>query len=184
MDINWLPGGPYFEVSILAPNRESREGLVSSFIQKLGVSRNKVELAEDRPDVEEKANTFIVHGSDSIDLNIWATVAGKRRARFFVAILSDELVLIDFWFLGDEFSSQPITKKEQPRFKRFLEEMLSVFDGIVGTLGWEADCQSLFDTKSSYPHKDYSMRNLRSRLNGKTPTGIEYALERTGKPEQ
>ena len=170
MNVNWLSGGSYFEVSILTSNQQSRECLINSFIQKLDLLQNKVELVEHRFDIEKKINSFVEQNSDSIDLNVWVTVAGKRRARFFVAILSDEITLIDFWFLGDEFSKQPITKKEQPKFKKFLEEILCVYDGFVGTLGWEADCSSLFETKNSYPHKDYSMKNL--KLNEIVSAGI------------
>ena len=176
MNTNWLPGGPYFEVSILTSNQQSRECLINSCIQKLDTLQNKIELVEHRSDIENKINSFVEQNSDSIDFNVWVTVAGKRRARLFIAILSDEIVLIDFWFLGDEFSKQPITKNEQPKFKNFLEEMLCVYGGFVGTLGWEADCSSLFETKNPYPHKDYSIKNL--KLNGEIPAGIENLINK------
>ena len=177
MNINWLSGGPYFEVSILTSNRQSRECFINSYIQKLKSLQSKVEFVETQLDIEEKIKTFIECNSDNIDLNIWAAIAGKRRARFFVSVLSDEIILVDFWFLGDEFSKQPITKKDFPKFKRFLEEILCVFDGFVGTLGWESDCSCLFKTENTYPHKDYSVKNL--QLNEKEPTGIECLLVKT-----
>ena len=173
MSTNWLLGGPYFEVSILTSNQESRECLVNSCIQKLQSLQNDVVLVESKLDIEEKISAFINYNSDNVDLNSWITVAGKRRARFFLAVLSDEIVLINFWFLGDEFSKQPITKKEQPKFKKFLEEALSVYDGFVGTLGWEEDCSCLFETDNPYPNKDYSIKNL--KLNA-MPTGIDVLL--------
>ena len=180
-DFNWLSGGPYFEVSILTSNQKSRECLINSCIQKLDTLQNKVELVEHRLDIEEQINLFVEQNSDSIDLNIWVTLAGKRRARFFVAELSDEITLINFWFLGDEFSRQPITNKEQPKFKKFLDEILCVYDGFVGTLGWEEDCSCLFETENTYPHKDYSIKKL--KLNERMPTGIEEIVIKTEKIE-
>lgn len=180
MNTHWLSGGPYFELSLLALNKEPRTLMLPSYIQKLQSIKRSVEFAENKLDMEEKTKAFIQHDSDSIDLNIRIAIAGKRRARFFIAELSSELIMIDFWFLADKFSKHPITIKEKPNFKKLLEELLSVYDGMIGTIAWELDCSCLFKTNQSYPHKDYSKNNL--RINKKEiPSGIETLIIREEK---
>ena len=173
-DVNWLSGGPFFEVSILVANQQSRECLINACVQKLLALPNDVEIAGN---IDADVKSFVEGNSDNFDINIWISVAGKRRARFFVAHLSDDIALIDFWFLGDEFSKKPITKKEMPKFKKFLSEILCVFDGIVGTLGWEQDCQCFFDTNNQYPHKDFSLKKLKTSANKEMPFGIEEVIK-------
>jgi hypothetical protein len=121
MDTNWLPGGPYCEVSLISLKKFNTGLELANYLEKL---------------------------------NIFVNIIAQQRSKIYIERLSDEIVEIDFCFLDDNLNNN-----QRKELKKFLYDLIVLFNGIVGMIGCETDCRLLFfDTNETYPHKDYSIK--------------------------
>jgi hypothetical protein len=64
---------------------------------------------------------------------------------------------VDFCFLEEK-----LNKGKMNKLRILLNNLLELYNGIVGIIGCEIDCSMvLFETKEAYPHKDYSIKKLK-----------------------
>ena len=159
MDINWLSGGPYYEVSIIIANKYKNETELNNLINNFNLLQYKIELFENN--LGSKIWSFCNKDICQIDLNIFINICGNQRSKIYIEYLSDEIIQICFCFLEEK-----INKGKMNRLRNLLKDLLKLYNGIVGMIGWETVCNlALFDTKNAYPHKDYSIKRIKHLTN-------------------
>jgi hypothetical protein len=168
MDINWLPGGPYYEVSFITLNKYTNETELNNFINKFNVLDYKIEIYEN--DLENKIKSFCNKSDIEIELNIYINICGNQRSKVYIEHLSDEIIQIDFCFLEEE-----LNKGKMNRLKNLLNDLMELYNGIVGIIGCETDCSTvLFETKEPNPHKDYTIKKLKHYTNADIENDKEW----------
>ena len=168
MDINWLPGGPYYEVSFIVINKYAKETELNNLINKFNLLNYKIEMYENN--LENKIETFCNKSNVQMELNVFINICGNQRAKIYIEYLSDEIIQIDFCFLEEK-----LNKGKMNRLRSLLNDLMKLYDGIVGIIGCEIDCSTaLFETKETYPHKDYSIKNLKHYTNEDIENNTEW----------
>jgi hypothetical protein len=173
MDINWLPGGPYYEVSFILLNKCNNKTELINLIDKFSSLNYKIEI-HDNNSLENQIKSFFDKNVAQIELNIFINICGKRRSKIYIEQLSDEVMEIDFCFLEKELNKSKIDK-----LKYLLNASMGLYDGIVGMIGCETTCSMvLFGTKEPYPHKDYSIKKIKHFTNKdiKNINGVEKII--------
>ncbi|MDR1105455.1 MAG: hypothetical protein LBL44_03775, partial [Treponema sp.] len=132
---------------------------ITEFIKKLETLKYKIELSDNN--INGEIEKFINKTVINIELNIYINICGKRHSIIKIERLSDEITQIDFCFSEDEINGRHMKK-----LKRLLNDLVIEFNGIVGMIGWETVCNMIFfETENAYPHKDYTMGNLKYYTN-------------------
>jgi hypothetical protein len=168
MDINWLEGGPYYEVSFITLNKYSNEIELNDLINNLNKLNYKIEIYEN--DLENKIKQFCNKNNVDISLNIFINICGNERSKIYIEYFSDEIIQINFCFLGEN-----INKGKMDRLKQLLNDLMRLYNGIVGIIGCETDCgMVLFETREPYPHKDYSIKKLKHYTNEDIENDYEW----------
>jgi hypothetical protein len=72
MDINWLPGGPYYEVSFITQNNYNNETELNNLIDKFFTLNYKIELYEN--DLKNKIKLFFNKINIQMELNIFINI--------------------------------------------------------------------------------------------------------------
>lgn len=168
--MSWLQGGPYYELSFLILNSPEKKRFLQELISNLG-QLTAIDWVPDKEALEKIIDDYVVGAEDDgmiyrmIDIHAFISVSGKRKARVFVAELSDEFVKVNFWFFGSiydvaEWNQAGIRKEDKPAFRDFFHVVRELFNPIAGTIGYEEDCQELFDTTHAFPHPSYSSSHL------------------------
>ena len=75
MDINWLPGGPYYEVSFIVINKYAKETELNNLINKFNLLNYKIEMYENN--LENKIETFCNKSNVQMELNVFINICGK-----------------------------------------------------------------------------------------------------------
>jgi hypothetical protein len=152
MGTNWLPGGPYCEVSLITINEFNTEFEMINCLEKLKSINYGIKIFENN--IQNKIELYCNKTYDQIELDIFINTVKQQRSKIYIERLSDEIIEIDFCFLDDNLNNDHMKK-----LKQFLYDLILLFNGIVGMIGWETDCGLLFfDTNEAYPHKDYSIK--------------------------
>jgi hypothetical protein len=171
MDIIWLQGGPYYELSLLLKNSIDKKSLIENIILKLGNPRYDFQIMESPKKLDDKIIEYIQGDFDensinrALDLNTIVNINGERKSRLFLAELSEELVKLNFWFFGSlydaiEWEQKGIQEIDKPYFKDFLNILTNDFRPIIATIAYEEDCDFVFETEAPYPNIVYSIENL------------------------
>ncbi|MDR2906077.1 MAG: hypothetical protein LBU73_09000 [Helicobacteraceae bacterium] len=171
--INWLLGGPYYEVSFLLLNQCDNEIGLISLIDKFGSLNYKIEIY-DGNSLENQIKSFFDKAVAKIELNVFINICGKQRSKIYIERLSDEILEIDFCFLEEN-----VNKNKMKKLKYLLNDLMKLYDGIVGVIAVETDCSMIFfETKEPYPHKDYSLKKIKHFTNEeiKNMSGIEEII--------
>jgi hypothetical protein len=159
MDINWLPGGPYCEVSLISLNEFNTELELTNCLEKLKSTNYNIDIFENN--IQNKIELYCNKTYDQIELNILVNIITQQHSKIYIERLSYEIVEIDFCFLDDNLNNN-----QRKELKKFLYDLIVLFNGIVGMIGCETDCGLLFfDTNETYPHKDYSMKRIKHYTN-------------------
>jgi hypothetical protein len=168
--MNWLQGGPYYQLSFLIRNQEDKEHLLNLILSKMS-RKADFEIVIPIDKLKEKTKTFIKGYEDeglirrNIDINIKIGVSGIRKSRLFIEELSDELAKVNFWFFGsrydaDEWGQLGLKEENKPEFKNFFQFVREQLNPVLGTIAYEEDCSDLFDTEEKYPSEFYKTVNL------------------------
>ncbi|WP_271766696.1 hypothetical protein [Aquimarina algiphila] len=181
--MNWLQGGPFYELSFLIKNSRNKVKLINDLVllfNKIDV----IEFVEPEKIIKSKIESYIQkHETIGLirrvfDTNTKINVAGMRKSRLHIQELSEELVKINFWFYGstfdaDEWNQVGLKLKDKPKFKLLFNVLKIKINPILGTIAYEEDCSGLFNTSQSPKSSDYSLNKLKLnemkelvRLNG------------------
>ena len=96
-----------------------------------------------------------------MELKIHINICGSQRSKIYIEYLSEEIIQIDFCFLEEKPN-----KGKMKRLGKLLNDLMKLYDGIVGIIGCEIDCGTvLFETEEAYPHKDYSIKKIKHYTN-------------------
>lgn len=169
-EMNWLQGGPYYELSFLINNSEDKESLlrtILSFLKK----ESTFYVINSNEELENKIGEYVRGYIDedviqrNLDINSILQISGLRKSRLNISELSEELVKVNFWFYGSiynvkEWNQKGLQKNDKPVFKEFFKSMRKLLNPLLGTIAYEKDCQDLFLTEELSPNKIYSIRNL------------------------
>jgi hypothetical protein len=159
MNINWLSGGPYYEVSFITLNKYTNETALNNLIDKLNTLNYKIEMYENN--LENKVKSFCDKTNIQMELKIHINICGIQRSKIYIEYLSEEIIQIDFCFLEEK-----LNKEKKQRLEKLLNDLMKLYDGIVGIIGYETDCGTvLFETEELYPHEDYSIKNIKHYTN-------------------
>jgi vacuolar-type H+-ATPase subunit F/Vma7 len=159
MNTNWLPGGPYCEVSFITLNEYNTELAINHCLEKLKSLNYNIEFIDNN--IKNRIERYCNKINDSIELNMFINICGKRRSKAYIERLSDEIIEIDFCFLEEDMN-----KNKMKKLKSLLNDLIALFNGIVGMIGWEMDCGLVFfETNETYPHKDYSIKKMKHYTN-------------------
>jgi len=189
--MTWLQGGPYYELSILVRTPERKGVFLNDLLDNLAHSDWSFQLNEGDEKIRELIRIFEKGESDNgvdlhfFDLDTSLEIAGFRKSRLFVAVLSSKLMMINFWFFGGywdvpEWNQPGIKQEDKPAFKRFFEYIFEVLKPVIGTMAYEEDCTDFFETQAPYPDEIYaiehlSLQNIKKRIN-QTRNTFEYCL--------
>lgn len=169
--MNWLQGGPYYELSFLIKNSENKVELLKSILSRLKVSTS-FEAQDACSEIENKINEYRVGEEDggivhrNIEIEAIIQIAGARKSRLNILELSKELVKLNFWFYGsiyadEEWDQKSLRVEDKPAFRSFFNLVQNTLDPILGTIAFEEDCEELFLTDVLSPNKFYTIKNLK-----------------------
>jgi hypothetical protein len=171
-----LTGGPFYEISFLIKNQLDPNVLLELLL-KLTV-KGRIRNAEEKGSISDKIKLFTIgwdygDGLDKIvrtfETDVFIDVAGTRKSRLFVKELSQEYIVINFWFLGTKATSfdnedDGIHNREKHEFRVLFYELLENIDTelvpVLGTIAYEVDCEDLFDSPEGYPSDFFTEKNL------------------------
>ena len=172
-----LVGGPYYELSLLLLNSETPLELLNTIIEVDNRIKKKIEIEEPIAEFERKKYQYSKgwdsgDGSNTVirtfDIDVLVEVSGIRKARLFLAELSSDYAVLNFWFLGTKASTfnredDGIHDEEKQEFRKLFHRLVERFSLSValGTIGYEVDSEELFSFDSSYPSDYYQKNNLK-----------------------
>ena len=178
--MNWLEGGPYYELSFLIKNSEDKQSLLRTILSKLR-EESTFEIVNSEEELDIKIEEYVRREVDeevirrNIDIHSILQISGRRKSRLNISELSEELVKVNFWFYGsiydvEEWNQKGIQQKDKEAFKEFFNSVKIILDPILGTIAYEEDCEELFLTKILSPDRYFSIKNLsieniRERIN-------------------
>ena len=178
--MNWLEGGPYYELSFLIKNSEDKQSLLRTILSKLR-EESTFEIVNSEEELDIKIEEYVRGEVDeevirrNIDIHSILQISGRRKSRLNISELSEELVKVNFWFYGsiydvEEWNQKGIQQKDKEAFKEFFNSVKIILDPILGTIAYEEDCEELFLTKILSPDRYFSIKNLsieniRERIN-------------------
>ncbi len=168
--MNWLQGGPYYELSFLVRTKVDKEGLLKEILEQM-TRRKKFKIMESSNRLIEKVKSFAEGYEDegtvqrSIDLNTEIEIEGIRKSRLFITELSTELMKVDLCFYGSEYDAKDwnqigIKEYHKPEFRKLFQNIRRELNPILGTIAYEEDCSALFDTQELIPSEHYQLQNL------------------------
>ncbi len=183
--MNWLQGGPFYELSIIVNNDTNKNTLIQS-IFKILIDSSSILMCKNSDDTNEQAEQFIAgYWDDSTiyrtcKLNIKVNIAGTRKAIVYVNELSESLVQIDFCFYGDyedapEWNQIGLKRSDKPDFLKFFRFIINKFNPLLGLIAYEDYCTSLFQTKEAYPHDDYCIEKLSLEMVKQSLNNFDFA---------
>ena len=165
----WLPGGPYYELSLLLDNATEKRVFFENIFTLFGQEKFRFRLQYPR-ELEARIIEYAAGSADednlirTLDLPALVEIAGRRKCRLFIAELSEELVKMNLWFYGGEFDYaelQPgIRTADKPHFERFLHDLIAALNPILATIGYEEDCEVLFGLSEGFPSQGYTFEKL------------------------
>lgn len=128
--MNWLQGGPYYELSFLVRNKKNKESLLDEILESL-TNRVNVKIVDSSNQLNEKVDSFVKGYEDegiirrSIDINSEIQIEGNRKSRIFIEELSEELMKLNFWFYGSEYDAEEwnqigIKENQKPKFRELF----------------------------------------------------------------
>ncbi len=169
--MDWLKGGPYYELSFLMRNKIDKDRLIKELLANL-VDDLGVKIIRTSQELKEEINTFVEGEQEDdklrrkIDVNTQIEISGSRKSRLYIAELSHDLLIVNFWFFGSEHDSkewdqQGIRKEDKQKFKDFFKMTQEIVTPILGTIAYEEDCSALFETAADYPNEFYKLENLK-----------------------
>ena len=172
---NILSGGPYYELSFILRKGEDIEFFIKDLLEKM--SFLSFNFKDSKDSIINLLHEFIFK-EEPLDLNTEIEVDIKRRSRVFIQIMSNELVLVDLWFLGSIFEDDPIIKSNKHYFRNLLNELFIKLEAVCATINYDSDCRDLFLTDSSLPDDRYNLSKLDydTILNQLYNNKFEYAI--------
>ena len=168
--MNWLKGGPFYELSFLLKNQEDKHILLNDLLESLR-KRTDIRLVESSAVLNEKMKLFSSGYEDdgivrrNFVANAEIKINGKRKSRIYIEELSDELIKLNFWFYGGDADAKEwdqigIKKSHKAGFKEFFHFIKTDLNPILGTIAYDEDCTELFKTKIPIPNEYYRLKNL------------------------
>ncbi len=174
--MTWLQGGPFLEISFLLIPESDRQSFVDYILTSLKSFTPTVELAIAESELKEKITEFNVgypydeQNPNSIFLHstkipVYVDTDEKRKSILSIEQISDKLIVVDFWFYGDEldapeWNQKGITESQVLVFHNFLHKLFDEFDFIIGTVGCEVSVTDVFDTDEGWPNEKYNLDNI------------------------
>ena len=168
--MNWLQGGPYYEISFLINNSEDKEKLLRTILSNLK-EKSTFEVVNSNDELEDKIEKYVNGEIEeeiirrNLDVNSRLQISGSRKSRLNIMELSEELVKVNFWFYGsiydvEEWNQKGIQEKDKEAFKEFFKSVRMILNPILGTIAYEEDCEELFLSDILSPNKYFSIKNL------------------------
>ncbi len=168
--MNWLQGGPYYELSFLIQNQEDKKNLIKEIMAKINQS-SRFKIVFQSEELEELIELYVngdkVDGKiyRSLNINTQIKISGNRKSRLFIQELSDELLKVNFWFYGSRYDAEEwnqigLKDIDKPEFRDFFNFIKNNLNPILGTIAYEEDCEELFSTEEISPSQFYSTKNL------------------------
>lgn len=168
--MNWIKGGPYYELSFLLRNSGDKEKLIIGILEKLQ-HISSIEIVETPDFIKEKIDFYKLGEASggliwrSLGLKAKAQISGSRKFRLVIVELSSELVKLNFWFFGglkDEkaWNQKGIKPSDKKEFRNFFTNVRDKLKPILGTMAYEEDCAELFDHEKPWPNEAYSLKQL------------------------
>jgi len=170
--MDWLRGGPFFELSILL-----KEVDIKNLVDKL-FKNQRIKFIDEN--LNEKIDSYRIgylYDEDDPDsvmihltsINLIVELLGQRKSIIFIEKVADETQLLSLCFYGDEHDAPEwgqlgINEKDYKYFVDFLVELLNDFNGIAGAVAYEEDILSVYSSNSIRPDNVYSYKNFSSNL--------------------
>lgn len=168
--MNWLQGGPYYELSFLKSNSEDKAKLLHTILEQLGripnlkieSSTNEIENGISEYSKGEQEGKLVFR---SLEIKVKVECSGQRKLRLNISELSKELVKVNFWFYGsiydaNEWNQKGIRENDKPGFRQLFNQIQVNLKPILGTIAYEEDCEELFVTELLAPNEYFSIKNL------------------------
>lgn len=168
--MNWLQGGPYYELSFLKYNSEDKAKLLQTILDQLSKIPNlKIECSTNEI---EKGILDYSKGEEEgklvfryFEIKVKVECSGQRKIRLNISELSKELVKVNFWFYGsiydaDEWNQKGIRENDKPAFRQLFKQIQDNLKPILGTIAYEEDCEEMFVTEILAPNEYFSTKNL------------------------
>ncbi|PWV86608.1 hypothetical protein DFQ01_1731 [Paenibacillus cellulosilyticus] len=178
--MNWLQGGPFFELSFII---EDVEPLYQTIIRLVNSSTIKIvlhnppefieEFYDGYPFDEDKPEERIVN---QICLNLTVHFNRTRQSLLFVERINTNLLCFSLCFYGSEYDApewkQPgMRRAEHYEFYNLLRDFYNEFHFIIGGSAIEEDAKAFFDTNECWPDNSYSIEKLTAeRVNNNMST--------------
>ncbi|MFC6333152.1 hypothetical protein ACFP56_11005 [Paenibacillus septentrionalis] len=170
--MDWLRGGPFFELSILL-----KEVDINDLVDKL-FENQRIKIIDDN--LNEKIDSYIIgylYDEDDLDsvmihstsINLIVELLGERKSIVFIERVADETQLLNLCFYGAEHDAPEwgqlgIKDKDYKYFVDFLVELINDFNGIAGAVAYEEDILTVYASNSIRPDIVYSYKNFSSNL--------------------
>lgn len=169
--MTWLKGGPYYELSILIRNIVPKVRLLTHILKELNHLDFPYKIIDSETEVAKKVDLYEIGERDDnlirreFDIDAEFEISGKRKARIFIAELSNDLIKANFLFFGGEqdegeWNQIGIKNEDKSEFRRFFDSIIKKFNPILGTIGYEVDCIELFELNETYPNVKYTINEL------------------------
>jgi len=168
--MNWLQGGPFYELSFLKSNSEDKAKLLKTTLEELSriptlkfeSSTNEIEKGISEYSKGKKEGELIFR---YFEIKVMAECSGQRKLRLNISELSKELVKVNFWFYGsiydaDEWNQKGIREDDKPAFRQLFKQIQINLKPILGTIAYEEDCEEIFVTEILAPNDYFSTKNL------------------------
>ncbi|MFN7253256.1 MAG: hypothetical protein ACK4M9_21150 [Anaerobacillus sp.] len=186
--VAWLQGGPFLEVSFIIKFNDEKKEVIKAILKKLTnlhhqievVDTNLVEMLESfdkgYPYDEEDPHSVYKH---SMHVNLYVSVAGRRKSTLQIEQVSSSALLINFWFFGSEFDAPEwgqigIKGEDLSDFKNFLIDLFYNFKFKIGGVAIEEDVLGLYDCDEARPNECYCFEYIKpQQLLKNTPYFID-----------
>lgn len=184
--MNWLQGGPFFELSFIIKDVEP---LYQTIIRLVNSSKIKIvlhntsefieEFYDGYPFDEDKPEERIVN---QISLNLTFYLNRTRQSLLFVERINTNLLCFSICFYGSELDASEwqqigIRQAEHYEFYSLLRDFYNEFHFIIGGSAIEEDAKAFFDTNECWPDNSYSIENITAkRVNDKLSNFIQVIV--------
>lgn len=96
----------------------------------------------------------------SLRLRLYVYLSKNRMATLQIEMVASNVLMVDFWFNGDELDQTALKNEDFAEFTNFLKELYFVYEFRIGGIAIEQDVLELFEFEETYPNECYRYENL------------------------
>lgn len=169
--MTWLKGGPLYELSFLLPNSTNKEERLTFIFNSMNLFDTIIEFQNNTEDLVLQQRAFIEfeasedNSVNSIDLDCRIFFNPQRKGRLVIEELSEEFLKLNLSFFGSEYDAEEwhqkgLTQPIKDQLYHLFNNSFSIYEPLIGSIGYEVDVLEFFDTITTCPDKAYNRTNL------------------------